>query len=525
MRLASSRPADRRHARSGLAALDGRLVAFVGVGLFAFDVAIQRGAMVSWDGRVMASVAKDLLQHGRLQMDQLFGTPHVRGAWSKYGIGPSLLMVPLWALQPHGDVSHSVWITLANPAVLAVSGAVICRIGIELGWRRTTAVGTAVAFGLLTMAPQYSTELLSEPGVLLGMVVALLGLLWWQRGRSAGPWCIGIGIGWAVLFRADSAFLVGPMLLAVPLFVRGRRLVSGWTRWLPALAIPVGAAAVWTGYYNNLRCGSPLCNTYAGEGFTFPLPSGLYRILLSPGKGFFWYNLILLMALPGFILLWRRHRGLTLTILAVSVLRILVYAKWDDPDGSVAWGPRFLLPLCALLALPAGELWQWLVSRAGMRRAVAVSGVAILAAASAAVAVASVWVGYDQVFAEILDPRGLQPSQYAAVQAYRMHRYFNSIRGSNISRDFSLLARSRPFPLLHFRGGPSAIGVCALLLSGAALFAAFGSARRVDRPVASGYRRRHAQGRLAPARQHDTPGSCAGDQSPGDVPAREHVEG
>ena len=111
-----------------------------------------------------------------------------------------------------------------------------------------------------------------------------------------------------------------------------------------ALAIPIGAAVLWTGYYNNLRFGSPFEDSYPGVTFSNPLLDGVQRQLLSPGKGFFWYDPILLAALPGLVWLVRRDRALGGIIIGLSVLRVLVFAKWPFPDGSIASGPRFLLP-------------------------------------------------------------------------------------------------------------------------------------------------------------------------------------
>jgi hypothetical protein len=57
-----------------------------------------------------------------------------------------------------------------GPILTALTGALLYRIGRTLGWRRTTAVIVPVAFGILTMAAVYSTELFSEPAVTLGTV-------------------------------------------------------------------------------------------------------------------------------------------------------------------------------------------------------------------------------------------------------------------------------------------------------------------------------------------------------------------
>jgi hypothetical protein len=155
--------------------------------------------------------------------------------------------------------------------------------------------------------------------------------------------------------------LVLPVLIVVPLFMPLTRLRATWRRWLPALAIPLALALSWTLYYNNLRFGSPFDGGYQDDLFTFGFFDGIGRQLLSPGKGFFWYDAILIAALPGFVWLWRRDRGTAVAVAGLSLARVLFFASWYTPDGFVAWGPRFLLPACALLAIPLGETIEWVL--------------------------------------------------------------------------------------------------------------------------------------------------------------------
>ena len=73
----------------------------------------------------MAGVAQDLWINGRLQgYGFAFGTETqsaVAREWSPYGIGMSLLMAPLSALQSEVKENGAQWLTVANPLVLATS--------------------------------------------------------------------------------------------------------------------------------------------------------------------------------------------------------------------------------------------------------------------------------------------------------------------------------------------------------------------------------------------------------------------
>jgi hypothetical protein len=468
-------------------ALDRSIVLLVGVALLAFYVTIQRGEWGSWDGRQMAGVARNLWEHGRLQMfgDSFGGNPDFPHGWpfTVFGIGMSLLMAPVWAIQLARDPNGAFWLTFINPVLTAVTGMLLYRMGRDLGFRRSSAVTAALAFGLLTTAPVYSTELFSEPGVTLSIVVVLWGLMGWGRGRASGPWLVGFGIAWAVLFRYDSFLTVLPIVLTAPLFVPRTTLAVSWRRWGPALAAPLAGAAAWTAYYNHLRYGSVLHFGGTEVGLSFPLLHGIERQLLSPGKGFFIYSPILLAALPGLVWLWRRDRGVAAAVIGLCVVRVLFFSKYWNPDGSVAWGPRYLVPASALLALALAATLDHVSSLRGGRRTAAALTLVGLALASATVVVASVWVPYEHTWAVANDVPGWQympVEQLNRLKEQHHIRQFDDPYWSPIALNLRTLTHARPYPLRWFRGGPSSQGVGFLALAVTGIASAIGLAIRSD---------------------------------------------
>lgn len=482
--------------------LDRTIGALIFVGLFAFYLAIQRGEFVSVDGRIMAGVARNLWLHLDVHRTVTsFGATRQPG-WSIFGIGMSLVMAPFWALQLDRDPGQAFWLTLSCPLLTASSGVVVYRIATGIGLRSVASAFASLAFGLLTLAPMYSAELFSEPGVTLAILVAVLGMLRWQQGRSWGPWLVGFGIAWAILFRYESTVVVAPMVVGVLLFVPGAVLRARWRAWLPALVVPIGSALVWTGYYNDLRFGSPFHSGPNGHLFTTPLLDGLQRQLLSTGKGFFWYSPILLAAIPGCVLLWRRHRGITAVALGLSLARLLFFSGYYNPDGSVSWGPRYLVPVCALLALPLAATFDRISVMTRARRYASSAAVSLLALVSAAVVVASVWVPYEYAWARVNDIPGWQTVPGAKLQVIkeaRLDREFNDWYSSPIllglrSLDGPHLAG--PFPLRWWRGGPSLPGVVALAIAAAAVVGTIALGRRRDRQRHGG--RSHTSAPRAP---------------------------
>ncbi len=160
----------------------------------------------------------------------------------------------------------------------------------------------------------------------------------------------------------------------------------------------------------------------------------------------------------------------------------MTYAKWSFPDGSVAWGPRFLLPWCALLVIPLGALWEE-IPRWPRRyeRTVARSIVATLGVLSAVVVIASVWVPYTQYWSEVGDPTGVSQTELRAVIDRRIDDSFNQLEDTPILVNLGDLDEGKPFPLFWFRGGPTLLGILAIATSVAASSLAIGQAASADR--------------------------------------------
>jgi 4-amino-4-deoxy-L-arabinose transferase-like glycosyltransferase len=461
--------------RAGSPAADRWLLVCTVVGVFLFCLVVQRAELGSYDGKMMVSVTRNLLHHGSLRTSGDFlgtSTPY-----ASYGIGTSLLLVPFVLLQDWLAPDRATWLTLMNPLVIAATAGILLRLGIELKWRRTVAVFVAVSFALLTMMLWQSTEVLSEPGVSFAIALCLLGLVRLQSNKSGAAALVGVGVAIAILYRSDSILLVGVVLLLVPLFVPLRTLLRS-PALLCELLIPVAVALAWVAYFNWLRYGSVTQFGYPGIGFNYPLGEGLQLIVASGGTGFFVYNPLLLLAIPGMYLLARRNSALAVTVAALTVLRVIAVAKWAYPDGGIAWGPRLLAPLCVVLSVPFGEFVQWVISERGIRRIAGTTLIGVLALAASVASFASVWVAYENAWIIATRPNVDEPA--GAVLA-RANAYRFSFRHSHVIANLRMLDHGAAFPLRHWRGGPHLIGVVSLVGSVALLVAAFVLAARRPR--------------------------------------------
>ncbi|MFZ0666500.1 MAG: hypothetical protein WAM97_12165, partial [Acidimicrobiales bacterium] len=195
---------------------DRRICAGLFLGTMLFYIAVLRGDFEVYDTQSMLAVTQNLVNHGSLRET---GTHFaLLTTWSWYGLGVSLVAVPAYALSKligHFDIMAS----LINPFFTACSVVLIFRIARELKWRSLYGVISALSFGIFSMAVWYTTELLSEPGVILGIFVMIFAIIRWRNGWSYAPLVASVAVAWAIQFRNDSVLNVGAGLLAIPLFV------------------------------------------------------------------------------------------------------------------------------------------------------------------------------------------------------------------------------------------------------------------------------------------------------------------
>lgn len=341
--------------------------------LTGFYVLTMSGHTYSPDEETMYIVTREIVLHGKVAVPVTKDDAAVSalrpgrggGSYASYGIVPSLLAVPLFAVGMlvgrEGltfDYATRFAVTALNAAATAATAAVLALWALRLGARRRVAVTVALLYGVATFAWPYARTFFSEP------LAALFLLLAADRAdaarQTAMPWCMtwaGVAAGLLVATRIASVVAL-PILVLFAVWPLGK----GWLRWtipagvwwllglLPGLALVAG--------YNMLRFGTPFATGYGNEADTFRTPvwTGLGGLLLSPGKSVWLYAPPALLAIPGALLLWRQQRTVVLLAWGLFAAHVLLYARWSAWDGG-AWGPRFLLtPLPLLFVLMVGAL-------------------------------------------------------------------------------------------------------------------------------------------------------------------------
>jgi hypothetical protein len=290
--------------------------------------------------------------------------------YSHYGIGQSLLQVPLYwagsrffpgygaedpwhAGQPYATYPLGAYLCIALENCLA-GGLVaawlyrVCR-----RWFSTRAALQTVAVAVFgTMIWPYARQSFGE----LWLAACLLGATWHLlEARPAGA-AFWLGLGFNFKPVVALPILVGTLYLLRRPVRRGSLLAYGMV-----LAGWVGLAL----WYNWIRFGSLFEFGYE-RGFALShLGVMPYNYLLNPAYAIWIYAPPLVLAATRWPSFWRRHTQDAALLLAVALSYFLPYLAWHDPGQG--WGPRLFLPALPLLLLPLGLLWppSWQIFAVG----------------------------------------------------------------------------------------------------------------------------------------------------------------
>jgi hypothetical protein len=325
--------------------------------LVLFVYLVSGPPLLGYDGDMMYRVSESLVLRHSFQVTD--PTYHISQPYAPYGLGTSLLLLPLVALGNLALHDPRALIILYLPVITALTVVALSWLFLELGITRRRSLWLCLIFAFATLAWHYASVLFSEQLVALAIVVSLLGLLSFRRtGRRRWLATAGGALGLAILAREDSAALVVVPFAFYLLWLvlrghgaRGEKLLA-----LASFGGPLLLGAAVALGYDVLRYGRPLAGPYmaAWAWFGTPIQKGVFGLLLSPGVGLLVLVPVLLLSPIGFGDFFRRWRAEATLVAALILVRLAFYGTWYDWSGGSTLGPRYLLPIIPLLMLPLG---------------------------------------------------------------------------------------------------------------------------------------------------------------------------
>lgn len=364
--------------------------------LFLFSLYLLTYAPVfhSSDGQAMFATAESLARRGAWDIEQIRwmdlqqGTYGLDGLlYSRKGLGQPLLALPLtWLGLALPGLGPATTTLLFGGLVTALTGVLVRRYLLALGYAGKTALLVAVIFGTGTLAWPYAKTFFSDP---LAGLLLLLSAYALRRYRQSGQVrytvAAGLALGWAVATRYAEGValpLFGLLLLAYEYpklrpALPGTAAASPVSRFLAAarvflrpavlgFAAPIALVGAALLAFNASRYGDPLNTGYLPqESFSAVWWQGVLGQLVSPGRGLLLYAPILLYSIFGLGPFIRRRRAEGLLALAVILGHLLLYGKWFMWHGGFAWGPRFLVPSLPFWALLLAPIVERLFSNPG----------------------------------------------------------------------------------------------------------------------------------------------------------------
>lgn len=200
------------------------------------------------------------------------------------------------------------------------------------------------------------------------LVAAFLWVVvrWYEAQQMKHAVAIGLLLGLLSLVRPTN-ILVGLFFLLLGITSFGKikeRLQLFRHSGLQLIAMALSALLVWIPQmiYWKVQTGHFLFFSYTGERFFFGQPE-IIQCMFSYRKGWLVYTPVMILALAGLILLYKKHRELFFPLVLFTVLNLYVVSSWWCWWYGGSFGLRPMIDSYAMMALPLAAFVKWVTER------------------------------------------------------------------------------------------------------------------------------------------------------------------
>ncbi|MEO8376269.1 MAG: hypothetical protein ABI579_01250, partial [Candidatus Sumerlaeota bacterium] len=295
-------------------------------------------------------------------------------------VGPGMTISYLQPL-PSSERARAIFrrgflVMLFGPLISAISAVLLARLGKLLTGRRVAGLWAASLYSFATMAWPHARTFFTEPLAALLAFGALDQLCRWYvlpPGRAFRHAILaGTFLGLANLTRVDAPLLTAGMIVAMAAMAAWILVCddswareAGRNRFFDVFIAGAIASTCWIllQVFNNMRYGAlDLTSGYIdqaeGVKFSTPILVGLHGLLMSPGKGMFFFSPALLLGVWGWSRAPVRFRWLVWLTFAGYFPFFIAMSMWQNWAGGWCWGPRHVMQVHLPLMLGSVFLFQ-----------------------------------------------------------------------------------------------------------------------------------------------------------------------
>jgi hypothetical protein len=326
-----------------------------------FDVSVMR-----------SEVIKSIIENFDLTVPTGTGVVGADGKeYSWHGLGSVIIYLPFYLLANAAGIPPTFFVSILSAFFGAATATLVFLFCLLLGYSRQASVYSAVLYGIGTMAWYYSKDPgdhVLETFFILLAVYAMLRFTMYKT--HCDVLASGFSLGIAGLVRPSSFMMIFPLLLMLIMHLTSKYnyclAIKAITKHFCLFIFPVIPFVGIYLWYNLYRFGSIfeagyflIANRIGVDFFQgTPVLSGLAGLLLSPGKGFFYYSPITILFFFSFTAFWRRHMKVAICFICTITIYILFFSKNHFWHGDWAWGPRYLFMLTPFLIIASVEFLQ-----------------------------------------------------------------------------------------------------------------------------------------------------------------------
>lgn len=302
------------------------------------------------------------------------------GSWvMKYAIGQSLVFAPGFFIahalaEPLGYAADG--FSAPYQAAISLTALLIAFLGLfvlrKVLLQFYSEVVTAATLAVIVLATNYLNYSAVDGAMphntlfTLYAIILWLTLRWHEAPRRVTALWLGLAIGFATIIRPTDIMVAAiPGLWGVagiPSF--RQKIMLLWQRRVDVILLGVGMfvmGMVQLSYW-KYAAGSWIHYSYGEFGFYWSKPE-VWLGLFGWRKGWFVYTPVMILAVVGFVPLFRYVRESFWAILLLMIVTIYVVFAWEIWWYGGSFGARPLVQTYALMAMPLAAFFTWIANR------------------------------------------------------------------------------------------------------------------------------------------------------------------